>query len=155
MLRRKKLLLPKNHQKINNFLQPNIVGQDDDQIMNDGESGNNEDDFDEQDSSTEETDFDDEAIKEAEVGGSDILPVSSTSKLSANAEIPESDFIAMQESDPTVALSLLLTRKRAQSQTSSEQTQSRKCPFEKIRQRCKTYVVWPRMIFTVMAQCYF
>jgi hypothetical protein len=47
VLRRKKLLLPKNHQKINNFLQPNIVGQDDDQIMNDGESGNNEDDFDE------------------------------------------------------------------------------------------------------------
>jgi hypothetical protein len=63
--------------------------------MNDGESGNNEDDFDEQDSSTEETDFDDEAIKEAEAGGSDILPVSSTSKLSTNAGIPESDFIAM------------------------------------------------------------
>jgi hypothetical protein len=92
--------------------------------MNDGESGNNEDDFDEQDSSTEETDFDDEAIKEAEAGGSDILPVSSTSKLSANAGIPESDFIAMQESNPAVALSLLLNRKLAQSQTSSEQTQS-------------------------------
>jgi hypothetical protein len=81
------------------------------------------------DSWTEEADFDDEAtddevIKEAEAGGSDILPVSSTSKLSANAGMPASDFKALQESDPAAALSLLLTKKWAQSQTSSERTQS-------------------------------
>jgi hypothetical protein len=81
------------------------------------------------DSWTEEADFDDEAtddevIKEAEAGGSDILPVSSTSKLSANAGMPASDFKALQESDPAATLSLLLTKKWAQSQTSSERTQS-------------------------------
>jgi hypothetical protein len=77
-----------------------------------------------QDDSTEEMDFDDETIKEAEVGGYDILSVFSTSKLSASAGMPENDFLAMQESDPAAALSLLLTKKWAQSQTSSEQTQS-------------------------------
>jgi uncharacterized protein YciI len=81
------------------------------------------------DSWNEEANFDDEAtddevIKEAEAGGSDILPVSSTSKLSANAGMPASDFKALQESDPAATLSLLLTKKWAQSQTSSERTQS-------------------------------
>jgi hypothetical protein len=82
----------------------------------------------EEENSTEDTAdntaFDDEAIKEAEEGGDDILPVSSTSKLSADIGLSEDEFVKMQEDNPATALNLLLTKKWAKSQTSSEGTQS-------------------------------
>jgi hypothetical protein len=75
-----------------------------------------------QESSTEEI-FDEDAMKEAEAGGSDILPASSTSKLSASLGVPEEDFINMQSSDPMATLRLLLT-KQAPPQSSSEKAAS-------------------------------
>ncbi|KAH1206259.1 hypothetical protein GmHk_16G046769 [Glycine max] len=71
-----------------------------------------------QKSSSEENFFDEDAIKEAEAGGSDIYPVSSTSKLSASIGIAEDTFIQMQDEDPTAALRLLLNT--SQANTSSE-----------------------------------
>ena len=71
-----------------------------------------------QKSSSEENFFDEEAIKEAEAGGSDIYPVSSTSKLSASIGIAEDTFIQMQNEDPAAALRLLLNT--SQANTSSE-----------------------------------
>ncbi|WJX35234.1 hypothetical protein P8452_23253 [Trifolium repens] len=58
-----------------------------------------------------ETDADDDVIPEATEGGSDILPVSSTSKLSAEIGISEMQFIAMKDSDPAAALKMLLSSK--------------------------------------------
>ncbi|MCI61259.1 hypothetical protein A2U01_0082516, partial [Trifolium medium] len=60
---------------------------------------------------SEETSNDDETMQEAEEGGSDILPVSSTSKLFANAGMTEMEFLAMQDSNPAAALKLLLAKK--------------------------------------------
>ncbi|GAU49261.1 hypothetical protein TSUD_137440 [Trifolium subterraneum] len=74
----------------------------------------------EQSSSTEEMSVDDEVIKEAKEGGSDILPIASTSKLSASAGISENEYVAMEKADPSTALSLLLTKKRAQSSSSEK-----------------------------------
>ncbi|KAL5173278.1 hypothetical protein HKD37_16G045853 [Glycine soja] len=71
-----------------------------------------------QKSSSEEHFFDEEAIQEAEAGGSDIFPASSTSKLSASIGIAEDTFIKMQDEDPTAALRLLLNT--SQANTSSE-----------------------------------
>ncbi|KAL5148570.1 hypothetical protein HKD37_13G035601 [Glycine soja] len=71
-----------------------------------------------QKSSSEENFFDEEAIKEAEAGGSDIYPVSSTSKLSASIGIAEDTFIQMQNEDPAAALRLLLNT--SQANTSSD-----------------------------------
>ncbi|MCI97782.1 hypothetical protein A2U01_0119083, partial [Trifolium medium] len=48
-------------------------------------------------------------MPEAKEGRSDILPVSSTSKLSANTGMTEMEFVAMQDSNPAAALKLLLT----------------------------------------------
>ncbi|KAK2382058.1 serine/threonine-protein phosphatase 7 long form protein [Trifolium repens] len=56
-----------------------------------------------------ETDADDDIMPEATEGGSDILPVSSTSKLSADIGISEMQFIAMKETDPAAALKMLLS----------------------------------------------
>ncbi|KAK2416159.1 serine/threonine-protein phosphatase 7 long form protein [Trifolium repens] len=60
-----------------------------------------------------ETEFDneDDVMPEATEGGSDILPVSSTSKLSADIGITEIQFIAMKNSDPAAALKMLLSSK--------------------------------------------
>ncbi|KAH1206942.1 hypothetical protein GmHk_16G047242 [Glycine max] len=71
-----------------------------------------------QKSSSEENFSDEEAIKEAEAGGSDIYPASSTSKLSASIGIAEDTFIQMQDEDPAAALRLLLNT--SQANTSSE-----------------------------------
>ncbi|KAH1209248.1 hypothetical protein GmHk_15G043829 [Glycine max] len=71
-----------------------------------------------QKSSSEENFFDEDTIKEAEAGGSDIYPVSSTSKLSASIGIAEDTFIQMQDEDPAAALRLLLNT--SQANTSSE-----------------------------------
>ncbi|PNX60588.1 hypothetical protein L195_g060256, partial [Trifolium pratense] len=43
-----------------------------------------------------EEEFDSEAMKEAEAGGSELLPETSTSKLSASLGLPEEEFIALQ-----------------------------------------------------------
>ncbi|KAK2442624.1 serine/threonine-protein phosphatase 7 long form protein [Trifolium repens] len=58
-----------------------------------------------------ETDADDDIMPEATEGGSDILPVSSTSKLSADIGMSEMEFIAMKDSDPAAALKMLLSSK--------------------------------------------
>ncbi|WJX34702.1 hypothetical protein P8452_22789 [Trifolium repens] len=58
-----------------------------------------------------ETDADDDIMPEATEGGSDILPVSSTSKLSADVGMSEMEFIAMKDSDPAAALKMLLSSK--------------------------------------------
>ncbi|KAK2446309.1 serine/threonine-protein phosphatase 7 long form protein [Trifolium repens] len=58
-----------------------------------------------------EFDTEDDVIPEATEGGSDILPVSSTSKLSADIGISEMQFIAMKDSDPAAALRMLLSSK--------------------------------------------
>ncbi|KAL5191633.1 hypothetical protein HKD37_04G010884 [Glycine soja] len=71
-----------------------------------------------QKSSSEENFFDEEGIEEAEAGGSDIYPASSTSKLSASIGIAEDTFIQMQDEDPAAALRLLLNT--SQANTSSE-----------------------------------
>ncbi|KAL5156645.1 hypothetical protein HKD37_15G041574 [Glycine soja] len=71
-----------------------------------------------QKSSSEENFSDEEAIEEAEAGGSDIYPASSTSKLSASIGIAEDTFIQMQDEDPAAALRLLLNT--SQANTSSE-----------------------------------
>jgi hypothetical protein len=79
-----------------------------------------------QESSTEEI-FDEDAMKEAEAGGSDILPASSTSKLSTSLGVPEEDFINMQSSDPMATLRLLLTKQappQSSSDKASDSTQS-------------------------------
>ena len=52
-----------------------------------------------QKSSSEENFSDEEAIEEAEAGGSDIYPASSTSKLSASIGIAEDTFIQTQDED--------------------------------------------------------
>ena len=66
-----------------------------------------------QKSSSEENFSDEEAIEEAEAGGSDIYPASSTSKLSASIGIAEDTFIKMQDEDPAAALRLLLNTSQA------------------------------------------
>ncbi|KAH1215473.1 hypothetical protein GmHk_13G036602 [Glycine max] len=71
-----------------------------------------------QKSSSEENFSDEEAIEEAEAGGSDIYPASSTSKLSASIGNAEDTFIQMQDEDPAAALRLLLNT--SQANTSSE-----------------------------------
>ncbi|KAK2421825.1 serine/threonine-protein phosphatase 7 long form protein [Trifolium repens] len=53
----------------------------------------------------------DEVMPEAAEGGSEILPVSSTSKLSADIGLSEMQFIAMKDSDPAAALKMLLSSK--------------------------------------------
>ncbi|CAJ2647143.1 unnamed protein product [Trifolium pratense] len=60
--------------------------------------------------SSEEEEFDAEAMKEAEVGGSELLPETSTSKLSASLGLPEEEFIALQIHDPEAALKLLISK---------------------------------------------
>ncbi|MCI42955.1 hypothetical protein A2U01_0064192, partial [Trifolium medium] len=59
------------------------------------------------------TDLEDEAnkMKEAEEGGSEILPETSTSKLSASLGMPEVEFVHLKEEDPMASLKLLLTKK--------------------------------------------
>ncbi|XP_045809919.1 uncharacterized protein LOC123904282 [Trifolium pratense] len=61
-------------------------------------------------SSSEEEDFDSEAIKEAEAGGSELLPETSTSKLSASLGLAEEEFISLQIHDPEAALKLLISK---------------------------------------------
>ncbi|WJX62509.1 hypothetical protein P8452_47496 [Trifolium repens] len=58
-----------------------------------------------------EFDNEDDAMPEATEGGSEILPVSSTSKISADIGISEMQFIAMKDSDPAAALKMLLSSK--------------------------------------------
>ncbi|WJX34094.1 hypothetical protein P8452_22242 [Trifolium repens] len=58
-----------------------------------------------------ESDNQDDSMPEATEGGSEILPVSSTSKLSADIGISEMQFIAMKDSDPAAALKMLLSSK--------------------------------------------
>ncbi|KAK2414651.1 serine/threonine-protein phosphatase 7 long form protein [Trifolium repens] len=58
-----------------------------------------------------ELDNEDNSMPEATEGGSEILPVSSTSKLSADIGISEMQFIAMKDSDPAAALKMLLSSK--------------------------------------------
>ncbi|KAK2450277.1 hypothetical protein QL285_009405 [Trifolium repens] len=58
-----------------------------------------------------ELDNEDDSMPEATEGGSEILPVSSTSKLSADIGISEMQFIAMKDSDPAAALKMLLSSK--------------------------------------------
>ncbi|CAJ2642292.1 unnamed protein product [Trifolium pratense] len=60
--------------------------------------------------SSEEEEFDAEAMKEAEAGGSELLPETSTSKLSASLGLPEEEFIALQIHDPEAALKLLISK---------------------------------------------
>ncbi|CAJ2641992.1 unnamed protein product [Trifolium pratense] len=60
--------------------------------------------------SSEEEDFDSEAMKEAEAGGSELLPETSTSKLSASLGLPEEEFISLQIHDPEAALKLLISK---------------------------------------------
>ncbi|XP_045797957.1 uncharacterized protein LOC123892183 [Trifolium pratense] len=60
--------------------------------------------------SSEEEDFDSEAIKEAEAGGSELLPETSTSKLSASLGLAEEEFISLQIHDPEAALKLLISK---------------------------------------------
>jgi hypothetical protein len=64
-------------------------------------------------------DNEDEIMPEATEGGSEILPVSSTSKLSADIGLSEMQFIAMQKSDPAAALKMLLSIKTAKDQGTS------------------------------------
>jgi hypothetical protein len=63
-------------------------------------------------------------MPEAEVGGPDILSVSSTSKLSASLGVQEEEFANMHKSDPAGTLRLLLSKKQSQATTSSERTPS-------------------------------
>jgi hypothetical protein len=66
-------------------------------------------------------------MKEAEAGGLDILPVSSTSKLSASLGVPEEEFVNMQSSDPAATLRLLLAKQTphpSSSDKASDSTQS-------------------------------
>ncbi|CAJ2666749.1 unnamed protein product [Trifolium pratense] len=49
-------------------------------------------------------------MKEAEAGGSELLPETSTSKLSASLGLPEEEFIALQIHDPEAALKLLISK---------------------------------------------
>ncbi|WJX44773.1 hypothetical protein P8452_31716 [Trifolium repens] len=65
-----------------------------------------------------ELDNEDNFMPEATEGGSEILPVSSTSKLSADIGISEMQFIAMKDSDPAAALKMLLSSKEEESQCS-------------------------------------
>jgi hypothetical protein len=75
-------------------------------------------------SNTEPQDNDDEEfITEAKEGGLEILPVSSTSKLSANIGLSEVEFVALKKSNPAEALKMLLT-KTTRTQASSDQTPS-------------------------------
>ncbi|XP_045797644.1 uncharacterized protein YALI0A18139g-like [Trifolium pratense] len=57
-----------------------------------------------------EEDFDSEAMKEAEAGGSELLPETSTSKLSASLGLAEEEFISLQIHDPEAALKLLISK---------------------------------------------
>jgi hypothetical protein len=75
-------------------------------------------------SSTQELTHDSESMPEAEVGGPDILSVSSTSKLSASLGVQEEEFANMHKSDPAGTLRLLLSKKQSQATTSSERTPS-------------------------------
>jgi hypothetical protein len=65
-------------------------------------------------------------MPEATEGGSDILPVSSTSKLSADVGMSEMEFIAMKDSDPAAALKMLLSSKgnKEQSKGASQHSSS-------------------------------
>ncbi|CAJ2641059.1 unnamed protein product [Trifolium pratense] len=67
-------------------------------------------DVDANETSSEEEDFDSEAMKEAEAGGSELLPETSTSKLSASLGLPEEEFISLQIHDPEAALKLLISK---------------------------------------------
>ncbi|PNY14158.1 caldesmon-like [Trifolium pratense] len=70
-------------------------------------------------SEEEEEDFNSEAMKEAEAGGSDILPETSTSKLSASLGLPEEEFFILQRDDPEAALKLLISKKASDPVSSS------------------------------------
>jgi hypothetical protein len=61
-------------------------------------------------SSTQESHHDSDAMPEAEVGGSGIISVSSTSRLSASLGVQEEEFTNMQKSDPAGTLKLLLSK---------------------------------------------
>jgi hypothetical protein len=65
-------------------------------------------------SSTQESQHDSDAIPEAEVGGSGIISVSSTSRLSASLGVQEEDFTNMQKFDPAGTLKLLLSKRTNQ-----------------------------------------
>ncbi|KAK2436482.1 serine/threonine-protein phosphatase 7 long form protein [Trifolium repens] len=58
-----------------------------------------------------ESDNQDDSMPEATEGGSEILQVSSTSKLSADIGLSEMQFIAMKDSDPAAALRMLFSSK--------------------------------------------
>ncbi|WJX77585.1 hypothetical protein P8452_60878 [Trifolium repens] len=79
-------------------------------------------------SSNQESQHDSDAIPEAEVGGSGIISVSSTSRLSASLGVQEEKFTTMQKSDPAGTLKLLLSRKANQGNTSSEHTTTDSAP---------------------------
>ena len=64
-------------------------------------------------------DDEDEDMPEATEGGPEILPVSSTSKLSADIGLSEMQFIAMKDSDPAAALKMLLSSKGNKDQNKS------------------------------------
>ncbi|WJX89439.1 hypothetical protein P8452_71438 [Trifolium repens] len=79
-------------------------------------------------SSNQESQHDFDAIPEAEVGGSGIISVSSTSRLSASLGVQEEEFTNMQKSDPAGTLKLLLSRKANQGNASSEHTTTDSAP---------------------------
>ncbi|MCI88469.1 hypothetical protein A2U01_0109756, partial [Trifolium medium] len=58
-------------------------------------------------------------MKEAEEGGSDNLPETSTSKLSASLGIPEVEFVNLKEENPVATLKLLLTRRTVECHATS------------------------------------
>ncbi|GAU13506.1 hypothetical protein TSUD_128030 [Trifolium subterraneum] len=71
------------------------------------------------DNSNEQMDFDDAFLPEAEEGGSEILPESLTSKLSASIGMSEGEFDNMRNSQPDLALQLLMDKKCELAQNSS------------------------------------
>jgi hypothetical protein len=61
-------------------------------------------------------------MPEAEEGGSEILPESSTLKLSASIGMSEGDFDTMRNTQPDIALQLLMAKKWEPAQNSSSDT---------------------------------
>jgi hypothetical protein len=79
-------------------------------------------------SSTQESQHDFDTMPEAEVGGSGIVSIFSTSRLSASLGVQEKEFTNMQKSDPVGTLKLLLSKRQNKSATSSEHTTTDSAP---------------------------
>ncbi|MCI06949.1 protein gar2-like, partial [Trifolium medium] len=81
-------------------------------------------DQDKKSSSTEKVNFEDtesyEEDSSARSGGSSIPPVSSTSKLSADAGISQEDFKKLHETNPDAALALLIKSRSSSNSTASD-----------------------------------